>query len=265
MKLHYLLIAALLLSPGALAFSTGGAEAWFVSLKESGTEGRAYEDHTSSSMFFPAGTTNAQYKIRANYPLNDDPANNYVLIILATSNSNSGTLTYQCEGMESAQTRTITDTSLHGRSYDDMEDVGEVPTGLGGALRIPKIGNTTYGLMLSPQNHPLQPLGTFNQYTNSAKESTTLNWWTTCNVSTVGGDVWLTGVVLRDKTSVLERHFATLNHEFNIITSRTYQTIDMLDDILYAIIIVIGVILVIFIFVFIWKTFEYFINMSRRP
>jgi hypothetical protein len=280
MKLHYLLIAAMLLSPSALAFSQHGGEAWFVSgheedwllyqkLVTSQGRGRMFEDHTSSSVFFPAGTLGGVYKIRANYPLNEDPHNNYVLLMLATSNSSTTNIEYVCEGMTETQLTNVLSSRMQGRFFDNMEIVNDTPMGLGGALRLPRIEGTTYGKLFSPQEHPLQPSGLFtsnsNQYTNSQKEADSVTWWMTCYVNVVGGDAWLTGVVLRDKTSVLERHFATLDHEFNIITSHTYQTIDMLDDILYAIIIVIGVILVIFIFVFIWKTFEYFINMSRRP
>jgi hypothetical protein len=281
MKLHYLLIAAMLLSPGALAFSLHGAEAWFVSghvdyegtivesIVTSQGRGRLFEDHTSSSVFFPNGTLGGVYKIRANYPLNNDPTNNYVLLMTATSNVSNTIVSYVCEGMTENQITNGLSSRMQARTFDDMESINELPKGLGGALRLPLIEGTTYGRMFSPQAHPLQPSGLFasnsSQYTNSQTEADSVTWWMTCYVSVAGGDVWLTGTVLRDKTSVVERHFATLNDEFNTITSRTYQTIDMLDDILYAIIIVIGVILVIFIFVFIWKTFEYFINMSRRP
>jgi len=248
------------MSTSIQGFTKNSAANWFVG---EGDINRVIEDHTSSSIFIE-GDELGTYDIRGNYPLNSDPSNDYVLMMLITSSFDNSSVIVSCAG---GSTLILDQWSngLNGKTFDEME-LADVD-GIGGMLRLPTINGTTYGIWVDPQLIPLQ-MSSFDssgQESASEDESDSVDWWQSCSIIPQDNDVWITGTILRNKADVLERHFDTLNHEFNVISTRTSNTVDMLDDLIYSAIIVVGIILVIFIFVAIWKTFEYFVDRARSP
>jgi hypothetical protein len=260
-----ILLILLFLTPVVSGFGLDGARKWIVGLGDN----RLNEDHTSSSIFIASGTSDT-YEIRGKYPLNYDPSNDYVLLLLLTTND-TGTVSghWSCEGDAGTfqQFAFLGDfvSDFHGQDIDDLENLSDGDN-IGGVLRLPPLDGETLAFLINPQRTPLQTISpeSTDQYSNSDEELSSAEWWQSCTITSTTGDIWVTGTVLRNKEDFIERHFSSLNHEFDAVADDVYTTVDTVDDLFYSFIITIGIILVIFIFVFIWKTFEYFINQSRR-